>query len=640
MDDIKLFDYDNPTPFLNKVKELEALLFTKGIYLFLYAGTLLGSVREGGLLKHDDDIDLFYTSKKSNLKACLNEFDSIIEPLLRADGWEVKPISWTLYTAKRMLGQYHVIKDGISLDLWMAWFDKNNNFHATMLSEDSGLKKSDIFPANLSKINDVCFNVPNNSELFLEHQYGKDWRTPDSKYKNKCRKNFLQKNVLKVIDQFGWAYFFIAKAQQKYSYQDIEYRRLQDIKTTEVLSNDIIYFHSPCMGQDKINQIISRVNRNKCKIIGAYGGENDGRYKDADLIVTISFPFLNKLKSIYPQKTCIFLPEATDVNYFYKKQFNPNTFEVGYVGRPCKVKRTHLLDELSFNVNKHMNWGKTYFTEDRTLDAVRDFYQSIDCLILTSQSECMPGVVLEAMATGLPVISTDVGCIRMLLEPEWIVPNSSESDIVKNINDKLFILQKYPEIRKKVGNRNRKHIKTYFNWETTQPLWDEVFNALFLNNYDRINEIGRGIEEQWEVIYKDYTRKPRYDLEAVIVNSNLEPIYKSPEEVIYELIRKTILLSKTCLSVIKDKVLNEKDIYLGYQQKDKDEVIELILKNGFLNSFDNLYTKDDYAIHLQEYSYPVKTYGVNGVESKIPFPVISYLDNTFGKDWQTLDNKV
>lgn len=52
-----------------------------------------------------------------------------------------------------------------------------------------------------------------------------------------------------------------------------------------------------------------------------------------------------------------------------------------------------------------------------------DFYKKIDCLIMTSEMEGLPNVILEALASGLPVISTDVGGI---------------SDVLSNTNSFLF----------------------------------------------------------------------------------------------------------------------------------------------------------------------------------------------------------
>ncbi|MSW50301.1 MAG: glycosyltransferase, partial [Actinobacteria bacterium] len=44
-----------------------------------------------------------------------------------------------------------------------------------------------------------------------------------------------------------------------------------------------------------------------------------------------------------------------------------------------------------------------------------EFYKKIDCLILTSEIEGLPNVILEGLASGLPIISTDVGGISNAL---------------------------------------------------------------------------------------------------------------------------------------------------------------------------------------------------------------------------------
>jgi glycosyltransferase involved in cell wall biosynthesis len=47
---------------------------------------------------------------------------------------------------------------------------------------------------------------------------------------------------------------------------------------------------------------------------------------------------------------------------------------------------------------------------------VKKYYPKIDVVVLTSLSEAQPYVILEANAAGIPVVATDVGACREMLE--------------------------------------------------------------------------------------------------------------------------------------------------------------------------------------------------------------------------------
>ncbi len=85
-----------------------------------------------------------------------------------------------------------------------------------------------------------------------------------------------------------------------------------------------------------------------------------------------------------------------------------------------------LTDVRETNIIKH---GE--LDHDKTIEIMRD----MDALVLPSYSEGFPLVVLEAMAAGLPVIATDVGSIREMIEDKGgvLIRPRQVGDIVEAI---------------------------------------------------------------------------------------------------------------------------------------------------------------------------------------------------------------
>jgi len=103
-------------------------------------------------------------------------------------------------------------------------------------------------------------------------------------------------------------------------------------------------------------------------------------------------------------------------------------------------------------------------------EAVKQQYQQADIFLFPSQWEGSPKVLLEAAASGLPVIA------RNNYQPETVV--DGETGYLVGSDEDLFArlreLLAHPEQRRKLGEAGRKH-SLLFDWDRITRHWEEIF---------------------------------------------------------------------------------------------------------------------------------------------------------------------
>jgi glycosyltransferase involved in cell wall biosynthesis len=103
------------------------------------------------------------------------------------------------------------------------------------------------------------------------------------------------------------------------------------------------------------------------------------------------------------------------------------------------------------------------FTDFITREELRALYQTVDLFVFPSRADTLPLVVLEAMVSGLPVVSTLIGGIPfevsddagILMKPGDPVPLAAALDR----------LCANKSMRKNMGNAGRARVTKLFNWE-------------------------------------------------------------------------------------------------------------------------------------------------------------------------------
>lgn len=131
------------------------------------------------------------------------------------------------------------------------------------------------------------------------------------------------------------------------------------------------------------------------------------------------------------------IPCAVDLNLFRpidKKEVTDNIYKIIFPScRQRTVKNYSLFREvISILRNKYLLLIEEIELNHFSRIEVAHLFQTADLMLLTSYSEGSPQVIKEAMACNLPIVSTDVGDVRFLLN------NVKDTAVVKTMDANLL----------------------------------------------------------------------------------------------------------------------------------------------------------------------------------------------------------
>ena len=201
-----------------------------------------------------------------------------------------------------------------------------------------------------------------------------------------------------------------------------------------------------------------------------------------------------KLKTIYDEypnikRPSMVIADGVDLDLFKPKGSKENssnkTLIIGWTGNSKFTDATD--DDLkgvtkiimpAIKKLKEEGYDITLNVADRNVKMIAhedmpEYYNGIDIYVCTSRTEGTPNTVLEAMACGVPVISTDVGIV-----PEVFGEKQKEFIIKRDKNelkDKIKELINDRKKRQELSEENLKQIKEW-SWKNKAKLFKEFFD--------------------------------------------------------------------------------------------------------------------------------------------------------------------
>jgi len=208
---------------------------------------------------------------------------------------------------------------------------------------------------------------------------------------------------------------------------------------------------------------------------------------------------VNKLKVTNTSK-CMIVPLGFELNKFltceknsgyFRKELNlaPDALLVGIVGRLVPIKNHRMFLSAAKNIiDKDVNrnikfviigdgecalelkeYAKQCGLEKHVIFTgwkkdLASVYADLDVIALTSLNEGTPVSIIEAMASGKPVIATDVGGVRDLIS-EGENGFLAASNDIEGFSNKLAALLSDSEKRIKFGMRGRELVRTKYSKE-------------------------------------------------------------------------------------------------------------------------------------------------------------------------------
>lgn len=355
-----------------------------------------------------------------------------------------------------------------------------------------------------------------------------DKMNSDSDYKNNKKIENGKKNIAIIYDIDGWAFHNIAKQiksnlseyynidilpvsvfddnlvklvllAEKYDLVHCLWRGLISTINQEYIKS---YIHNLGLKYEEfIEKYLSRVNITTSvydhKYLDEESFDNTRCFAKYAKNYTVSSSILKNIydKLDIDKKPIMVISDGVDLEKFSPKNLErfkvenikARTIKIGWVGnseftdsigdsdlkgvRKIIIPAIQELIDEGYNIEmKFADRKNGYIPHDK----MPDYYNSIDLYICASKNEGTPNPILESMASGIPIISTEVGIVNDAFgqkQRRFILKERTKECLKENIVKMLNDLKNFEEISKE----NYKQIQDW-TWQKKCMLFKEFFD--------------------------------------------------------------------------------------------------------------------------------------------------------------------
>ncbi len=305
--------------------------------------------------------------------------------------------------------------------------------------------------------------------------------------------------ILLLYDVQGWAWYLKANAiKLNLPQYDIDVKSQNDFKKEDLKKYDSIHFFDWMSGLNHAsndNVTVSIASHNYEWLRWDYAKSNLPKFKGISCVSKELYDRLSTQKLNNNLYTC---QNGVNDSLFFPKPKPPSSkFTVGWVsqrtaggfqkGSKLDIKGyQHILLPLKEKLKQYkdielIEHSENYKTATPHSEMPK-IYQKFDILISTSFLEGTPGSIFEAASMGLPVISTEVGCVPELvtnMHNGILIPAYKDAiQATARIDDFIkwiIYLRDNREICKKMGEANRIEIEKNWSWAMKSKCWIPVF---------------------------------------------------------------------------------------------------------------------------------------------------------------------